>query len=133
MLLKQVPYTMAKQVTFDTVTSLFHTFLAASSFQSTLSQRDESLIIPLSSAFFASVVACIISHPGDVLLTETYRNRSKHREFFRLISDKYSERGMHAFFVGLSARLFHVGAIITSQLVLYDYMKQVLGLPPTGT
>jgi solute carrier family 25 phosphate transporter 3 len=81
---------------------------------------------------FASIFACILSHPGDVLLTETYRNRSTAISFIDLSKRLYSEKGLEGFFVGLSARLIHVGTIITSQLVVYDFTKQLLGLPATG-
>jgi solute carrier family 25 phosphate transporter 3 len=37
------------------------------------------------------------------------------------------------FFVGTGARLVHVVSIITSQLMVYDVVKQALGLPATGS
>ena len=134
MLLKQVPYTMAKQVSFDTFTALCRNFLVTLSFRPILfSHHDESYIISLISAIYASVFACIVSHPGDVLLTETYRHKSRDVGVLQIISDIYAERGINGFFTGISARVIHVGAIITSQLVLYDSMKQSFGLPATGT
>jgi hypothetical protein len=30
------------------------------------------------------------------------------------------------------ARLLHVGMIVTIQLVIYDFVKQLVGLPATG-
>jgi hypothetical protein len=30
------------------------------------------------------------------------------------------------------ARLLHVGIIVTIQLVIYDFVKQLFGLPATG-
>ena len=36
-------------------------------------------------------------------------------------------------FGGLNARFIHVGCIITLQLVLYDQIKQALGLPASGS
>ena len=43
-----------------------------------------------------------------------------------------AEGGMPALFRGLRARLLHVISIIWVQLVVYDKVKQVLGLPATG-
>jgi hypothetical protein len=40
--------------------------------------------------------------------------------FIVLSKRLYSEKGLEGFFVGLSARLIHVGTIITSQLVVYN-------------
>jgi len=40
--------------------------------------------------------------------------------------------GPLALFTGLKARLLHVIGIIWVQLVIYDKVKQMLGLPATG-
>ena len=92
-------------------------------------------------------VACIMSHPGDVILTETYKQSSSlsstmattsssgnnNKGIVQVVSQIYDKRGLKGFVTGLSARFVHVGAIITSQLVLYDTIKQLLGLPATGS
>jgi solute carrier family 25 phosphate transporter 3 len=48
-----------------------------------------------------------------------------------LASGIYEEKGFGGFYAGFSARLAHVAAIVTTQLVLYDFLKQLLGLPAT--
>jgi solute carrier family 25 phosphate transporter 3 len=92
-----------------------------------------SFEVACGAALLASVLACIISHPGDVLLTKTYKGSGSNRGFGDLVSEIYEEQGIEGFFSGISARFLHVGVIITSQLVLYDTVKQLLGLPATGT
>jgi len=52
------------------------------------------------------------------------------REVVRTVNDR---GGIPEFFRGTRARLIHVGTIITSQLVVYDLVKQFLGLPATGS
>ena len=89
-----------------------------------------------------------MSHPGDVILTETYKqssssssasvatsssNSGNSKGIVQVVSQIYDKRGLKGFVTGLSARFLHVGAIITSQLVLYDTIKQLLGLPATGS
>lgn len=103
-----------------------------------------------------------MSQPGDVILTETYKggdktaetkksnnrnNKStaaeaspKKRGLTEVSSAVYSRHsdqglicGLSGFFTGLQARIVHVGLIITSQLVIYDLLKQLLGLPATGS
>ena len=103
-------------------------------------------------------MACLMSQPGDVILTETYKggddaeqstgkkgSTTKEtpttsrglREVSSTIYGRRSDQGVvHAlsgFFTGLQARFVHVGMIITSQLVIYDLVKQLLGLPATGS
>jgi solute carrier family 25 phosphate transporter 3 len=133
MLSKQVPYTFAKQVSFDVFASMLYLF----AYQANLAPVDIKAEVSIAAAFAASILACIASHPGDVILTDTYKKGEviggRIPRLGNVIATIYNSQGLAGFFTGLTARFFHVGAIITSQLVLYDYVKQLLGLPATGT
>jgi len=121
---------MAKQVSFD----LFATLLYGLALQYSLSATSVRTEVEFLAAFLASILACAASHPGDVVLTATYKNAAASTNFAGCIRTLYQENGgVNAFFSGITARFFHVGAIITSQLILYDVIKQMLGLPATGT
>mmetsp|Transcript_2074 Transcript_2074/g.1926 ORF Transcript_2074/g.1926 Transcript_2074/m.1926 type:complete len:327 (-) Transcript_2074:90-1070(-) len=129
MLSKQVPYTMAKQVSFDIVAGLLYKSLA----QSGKSAEDLKWAVSVLSAFVASLFACMLSQPGDMILTETYKNSSQ-QSFWGVVNNIYQTKGgVGGFFTGTSARILHVSTIITSQLVIYDIVKQFLGLPATGS
>jgi len=128
MLSKQVPYTFAKQVSFDTFASILY----AAAANANLAAAEVKFEVSFGAALLASVLACLLSHPGDVILTGTYKG-SNPRSFSTVVSQIYNDGGIQGFFSGLSARFLHVGAIITSQLVLYDIIKQALGLPATGS
>ena len=141
MLSKQIPYTFCKQVSFDVFAGQLYV-LASSNFG--LTPDSIKAEVSLGAAFLASILACIASHPGDVLLTDTYKKgervtntssspTSRLPRFTDVVSKLYAAEGIGGFFTGITARFFHVGAIITSQLVLYDFIKQLLGLPATGT
>ena len=132
MLSKQVPYTMGKQVSFDIFAAMLYSFLVGLSF---LPQKEIALEVEIGAAFLASIVACLSSHPGDVLLTSTYKSSdgSEKKSFFTTIKNVYNDGGIPAFFRGLNARFLHVGCIITFQLVIYDQIKQALGLPASGS
>lgn len=128
MLSKQVPYTMAKQVSFDIVAGLLYSFLA----ESGKSVDDLKWAVSVVSAFIASLFACIFSQPGDMILTETYKNSSQ-QSFWGVVKKIHKNQGgLSGFFTGTGARILHVSSIITSQLVIYDIVKQALGLPATG-
>lgn len=110
-------------------------------------------VVSIIAAMIASVMACLLSQPGDVILTETYKggdkkstkNKSKTTEskscsltevsasIYARHSDEGFIQGLSSFYTGLYARLVHVGMIITSQLIIYDLVKQLLGLPATGS
>ena len=130
MLLKQVPYTMTKQVSFE----LFATNLFAIATTSlALPVNDETrLLTTVTSAFCASILACTISQPGDVLLTKTLKDNEGDSPIANAIQ-VYQDKGFVGFYAGYAARLAHVVSIVTSQLVVYDYLKQLLGLPATGS
>lgn len=134
MLSKQVPYTMGKQVSFDMFTTTLYNLLVPYAW---LPQAELNLGVETGAAFLASTVACISSHPGDVILTETYKKESTNglvekQGFISNITKIYGRGGLSAFFRGISARFVHVGIIITCQLVIYDQLKQLLGLPASG-
>lgn len=130
MLSKQVPYTMTKQVTFDVFAGMLYAMAAKAS----LAQSDVKFEVAVLAALLASILSCLASHPGDVVLTDTFKNQSNDNAgFIGIVSNIYQKQGIAGFFTGITARFVHVGAIITSQLVLYDIVKQMLGLPATGT
>lgn len=154
MLAKQVPYTFGKQVSFDVVARfLYRIKMSSESISKSISPEFAKWAVSVLSAMVASVVACLLSQPGDVILTETYKggedgedgeenqspkssgSSSNHRRSLGEVSCTiYSRRGsVSGFFTGLQARFVHVGVIITSQLVIYDLIKQSLGLPATGS
>lgn len=131
MLSKQVPYTMAKQVSFDVVAGMLYSYLATRD-EGSLNIDDLKWVVSVISAFIASIFACISSQPGDMILTETYKGKSSNG-FFGVVGNIYNKGGLPGFFTGTGARILHVSTIITSQLVIYDIVKQLLGLPATGS
>ncbi|KAL3806040.1 hypothetical protein ACHAXA_000181, partial [Cyclostephanos tholiformis] len=168
MLAKQIPYTFGKQVSFDVVAKfLYRNLNVPTSALSSLTKglRPEYLkwVVSVLAAMVASVMACLLSQPGDVILTETYDGAGSHghghggggtnapggkqravgvggvpkskglREVSSTIYNTDVVRGLSGFFTGLQARFLHVGLIITSQLVIYDLVKQLLGLPASGS
>ena len=124
----QVPYTMAKQVSFDIVAGVLYAALTVEG----KSAADLKWIVSVTSAFVASLCACISSQPGDMILTETFKGSSG-KGFLGIVADINDKGGLPAFFTGTKARIVHVGMIITTQLVIYDIVKQALGLPATGS
>ncbi|KAL7550245.1 hypothetical protein ACHAWF_013492 [Thalassiosira exigua] len=154
MLAKQVPYTYGKQVSFDVVAKSLYRILnaprpAATTLAESLSKSvgpdTIKWMVSVLSAMVASVMACLFSQPGDVILTETYKGGDEgdgekaSRSLGEVSATIYARRGdrgavraLSGFFTGLQARFVHVGVIITSQLVIYDLVKQLLGLPATG-
>jgi solute carrier family 25 (mitochondrial phosphate transporter), member 3 len=117
---------MGKQVSFDVICGM-----VAVVAQQLFPGKDVKLLVSMASAFLASIVACIFSQPGDMILTAASQN--EHLGFAALVSKIYGKHGLGGFFLGIQARLAHVASIITVQLVVYDMVKIALGLPVTGS
>ena len=129
MLAKQVPYTIVKQVSFDFITKAAYSSLAATT--AVALTKSTKFGVVMFSAFLASMMSCLASQPGDMLLSvvNAHKGKRRVRDFAREI---YSEDGAAGFFTGLRARFLHVGIIVTSQLVVYDMFKRLCGLAATG-
>ena len=132
MLSKQIPYTMGKQVSFDIISKVIRKIFINVLGEETV--EDFPWLVTVCSAFVTSIIACICSQPGDMILTYTYKSeKNDAKDIISIANRILKERGLSGFFLGLQARLAHVAFIITSQLTFYDAMKILLGLPSTGS
>ena len=130
MILKQVPYTVTKNVSFDLITRfLYSTIIAAGVSMSTT----VSFTVPLLAAAAASVLSTISSQPGDMVLSlvNAHKGTRTVRDFVNDILR--SERGVRGFFVGFKTRLLLSGVTVTIQLLVYDMVKRLCGIAATGS
>mmetsp|Transcript_57670 Transcript_57670/g.172068 ORF Transcript_57670/g.172068 Transcript_57670/m.172068 type:complete len:306 (-) Transcript_57670:204-1121(-) len=129
MMSKQVPYTVTKNVSFDLFTTMVYSAVKSSGQMLTANMK---FAIPLMSAMMASVLSCISSQPGDMLLSavNAHGGDKRTRDFAR---DILKEDGIGGFFRGMRARFLHVGLIVTVQLLIYDFVKRLVGIAATGS
>ena len=132
MVSKQVPYTMGKQVSFDFMCEIVHALILVAFVEGTAAAATVDKFTPAIAALPSAMMACVLSHPGDVLLTDYFKSGDAKSGVFATVGRLVKEGGIGALFTGLSARLIHVISIIWVQLIIYDYIKQLLGLPATG-
>jgi solute carrier family 25 phosphate transporter 3 len=131
MVLKQVPYTILKNVSFDLSTSSAYSYMRN---QGLAISPANKIIIPVMSAALASVMSCISSQPGDMLLSVMNAQEGERRRTRDIIQDiRRSDKGIRGFFVGIKTRFLHVGIIVTLQLFIYDVVKQLCGIAATGS
>jgi solute carrier family 25 phosphate transporter 3 len=140
-LAKQVPYTILQLSTFDSFsTSISRSGLLADRFT-----------ISLIAALAAAVLFSLASQPGDTLLSivntkarssssspsssdsaSASASDASSINALSIISEAVAELGFKGLFRGTQARLVHVGVIVVSQLLIYDSIKQSLGIPIGG-
>jgi solute carrier family 25 phosphate transporter 3 len=131
MLYKQVPYTITKNGSFDVVTRAAYGFLRNTG--TAISPRLK-VGIPVIAGAVASILSCIASQPGDMLLSLQNANAGERRRTRDIVRDILSSnRGMNGFMVGIKTRFLHVGVTVTLQLFLYDSIKQLCGIAATGS
>lgn len=128
MMTKQIPYTVTKQVSFDIITSFLYAQAIAVGIELNSGKK---IIVPMISALIASLLSCVSSHPGDMLLSvvNAHEGKRRTREFAK---DIFREDGIKGFFTGIGPRFLHVGVIVTSQLMIYDVIKRLCGCGITG-
>jgi solute carrier family 25 phosphate transporter 3 len=130
MLYKQVPYTISKNVAFDILTRMSYGAMQTWGMAVTGVTK---VLIPLVCAFITSVLSTISSQPGDMLLSlvNAHEGTKRTNDFMRDILK--GEWGIKGFFVGVKSRFLHVGIIVTTQLILYDFIKRLVGVAATGS
>lgn len=128
---KQVPYTVTKNVGFDILTKMAYRMAITSGISMTHGMK---FTIPFLAAGVTSILACISSQPGDMLLSLVSAHQGDVRSTNDFARDIIrSDKGIRGFFVGLNCRIYHVGIIVTLQLVLYDFLKRLCGVIATGS
>jgi solute carrier family 25 phosphate transporter 3 len=83
------------------------------------------------SALIAAVLGTLASQPGDVILSAVNSNTTG-GSMSTLIVQAAKQLGVSGMFRGIQARLVHVASIVVIQLLVYDYVKQLCGIPATG-
>lgn len=128
MLSKQIPYTMGKQVSFDVLKKFVSKRLK--NYMKDTDSPTFTFLVTITSAFMTSLISCLASQPGDMLLTATYKagDGKQRKSVIQIAKDIVNEHGVGGFFLGVQARIAHVAFIITIQLVVYDAIKSALGL-----
>jgi solute carrier family 25 phosphate transporter 3 len=130
MVYKQVPYTVTKNVSFDLITRYSYLALINQGIGMTSSVK---MTIPFLSAVLASILSCISSQPGDMLLSLVNAHQGGRRTNDIAKDILRSERGIRGFFIGIKTRFLHVGITVTLQLFIYDFVKRLCGIAATGT
>lgn len=132
MIYKQVPYTITKNVSFDFITRYFYATIQ-NTWQTKTIGPIIKFLVPFTAAAAASILSCISSQPGDVLLSLVNAQQHDVRRTRDVIRDVLqSEKGWKGFYIGTKARFLHVGIVVTLQLLIYDLVKRICGIAATG-
>lgn len=134
-LAKMVPYTAFQLSTFETATSALY-----SAFPEVPSSPALRLPASFACAALAAVVSSIASQPGDSVLSEVNNSKRKGqpddeergRAPSRGLVEVAAELGVAGLFRGTQARIAQMLVIVVTQLLVYDAIKALCGIPVTG-
>ncbi|KAL9545134.1 hypothetical protein MBANPS3_007291 [Mucor bainieri] len=124
-LLKQVPYTMAKFVVFERTTELILNQIGTPKDQLAPSTMTT---VNLGSGIVAGTVAAIVSQPADTLLSKINKQKGAAGESLtsRIVS-MAGQLGVKGLFLGLGPRIVMVATLTAGQFAIYGDIKRVLG------
>jgi solute carrier family 25 phosphate transporter 3 len=121
-LFKQVPYTMAKFAVFEAVQEAIYRVSPRESYS-----KNGQLSVSLASGLTAGVVAAIVSHPADTVLSVVNKTKTTEPAFVA-IKRVLGELGSRVW-LGLGTRCFMIGTLTAGQFFIYDYIKLAVGVP----
>ena len=132
MLLRELPFVTTKFLSFELMSTLAY---AAS--PGAKEDVGLSLLVTLGAGIVSGILASIISHPADVLLT---RAGSAAKEgdaaaepqvsIIQEAKNLVEDEGIEALFAGLGVRCVYFAVLISTQLFLYDLFKVAFGVSP---
>lgn len=125
-LLKQVPYTMAKFVVFERAVEAIYKGLNRDKASYTKAQQ---LSISLTGGLISGAVAAVISHPADTILSKVNKVKTDGGvlDALRIV---IRDTPMNALWLGLGARILMVAGLTCLQFGIYDSVKVMFGIPP---
>ncbi|KYR01856.1 mitochondrial substrate carrier family protein [Tieghemostelium lacteum] len=128
-LLKQVPYTMAKFAVFEFTAEKVYATLAAQGQTKDKLTDGQKLTVSLGSGVVSGVVAALVSQPADTVLSKINQEKTD-AGVGKAIVNIMKRLGVSGLFLGVGTRCFMVGTLTAGQFFIYDGIKQALGIAP---
>ncbi|GAM27582.1 hypothetical protein SAMD00019534_107580 [Acytostelium subglobosum LB1] len=126
-LLKQVPYTMAKFAVFEYTAESVYKVLASRGTPRESMTDGQKLTVSLGSGIVSGVVAAIVSQPADTILSKINQEKTD-GGVAKAIGNIVRRLGFSGLFLGVGTRCFMVGTLTAGQFFIYDGLKQALGI-----
>ena len=141
---RELPFAIAKFLTFDLIAKTVVVFLNSQASEGALPVQigvgPIGLAVSAGAGAIAGIAGAFVSHPADLILTKTSASKRKDNEsatitpesdgkgpqWVEVVKDLISQDGGVAnLFVGLSSRSVFFFLVIGLQFFLYDYVKNL--------
>lgn len=87
----------------------------------------ENLSITLGCGIVAGVAAAVLSHPADTLLSKINQGKGGSGGTLKRLGTLAAEAGPAGLFAGLGPRIVMTAGLVSSQFIMYKYIKTALG------
>ncbi|KAF1997612.1 mitochondrial carrier [Amniculicola lignicola CBS 123094] len=126
---RQIPYTMMKFASFETVVEMIYNYLPGSKSDY---GKGAQTAVSFTGGYIAGILCAIVSHPADVMVSKLNSNRQAGEGVGAATSRIYKDIGFGGLWNGLPVRIVMIGTLTGLQWMIYDYFKIFMGLPTTG-
>ncbi|ORY15053.1 mitochondrial phosphate carrier protein [Clohesyomyces aquaticus] len=126
---RQIPYTMMKFASFETVVEMIYNRLPGSKSDY---GKGAQTAVSFTAGYIAGILCAIVSHPADVMVSKLNANRQPGEAFGAATGRIYKEIGFGGLWNGLPVRIVMIGTLTGLQWMIYDSFKIFIGLPTTG-
>ncbi|OCF35447.1 solute carrier family 25 (mitochondrial phosphate transporter), member 3 [Kwoniella heveanensis CBS 569] len=127
-LAKQVPYAIGQFTVNERCTEFIYNSMTPET-KANLSSTSQ-FGITLGSGIVAGFAAAILSHPADTLLSQINKGHGpKGSMVYRLVA-LGKEAGVKGLFAGLGPRMIMTAGLVSSQFIMYGYIKSAMGARP---
>ncbi|ORY23066.1 mitochondrial carrier domain-containing protein [Naematelia encephala] len=124
---KQIPYAIGQFTVNERCTELIYNQLTPETKENL--GATSKFGITLGSGIVAGFAAAILSHPADTLLSQINKGHGpKGSMVYRLVT-LGREAGVAGLFAGLGPRMVMTAGLVSSQFIMYGYIKTALGAP----
>lgn len=126
---RQIPYTMMKFASFETIVEMMYARLPG---EKSDYSKGAQTGVAFTSGYLAGILCAIVSHPADVMVSKLNTNRKAGEGFEAAMGRIYKDIGFSGLWSGLPVRIVMIGTLTGLQWMVYDSFKIFMGLPTTG-
>ncbi|KAI9723148.1 MAG: hypothetical protein M1828_004251 [Chrysothrix sp. TS-e1954] len=127
---RQIPYTMMKFASFETVVEMIYARMAKPKSQY---GKGTQTAVSFTGGYIAGILCAIVSHPADVMVSKLNANRQPGEAFGGAMGRIYKDIGFMGLWNGLPVRIVMIGTLTGLQWMIYDSFKIFMGITTTGS
>ncbi|WVN86796.1 uncharacterized protein L203_101968 [Cryptococcus depauperatus CBS 7841] len=127
-LAKQVPYAIGQFTVNERVTEFIYNRMTTETKENL--SGSSKFGITLGSGIVAGFAAAVLSHPADTLLSQINKGHGPQGSMVYRLGVLAKQAGVVGLFAGLGPRMVMTAGLVSSQFIMYGWIKTALGAKP---